>query len=78
MDIAFEKLKSILVDQLGCEEEDVTTDASLVDDLGADDFDLSKIISAVEKEFDIVILDSEAENLDTVGDFVDYITDCLA
>lgn len=69
----FEKVKSIVVDQLGVDESDVTLEASFVDDLGADSLDLVELIMGLETEFDLEIPDEEAEKIVTVGDAVNYI-----
>ena len=69
----FEKIKSVIVDQLGIDESAVTMDASFVDDLGADSLDIVELIMGLETEFDIEIPDEEAENITTVGDAVNYI-----
>lgn len=71
----FEKVKAIVVDQLGAEEADVTMEASFVDDLGADSLDVVELIMALEEEFDIEIPDEDAEKISTVGDAVAYIKD---
>jgi acyl carrier protein len=68
-----EKVKSIIVEQLGVDEEEVTPDASFVDDLGADSLDTVELVMAFEEEFGIEIPDEEAENLQTVGDAVRYL-----
>lgn len=69
----FEKVKTIVVDQLGVEEEEVTMQASLVDDLGADSLDLVELAMAVEEEFEIEIPDEDGEKLATIGGAVGYI-----
>ena len=69
----FEKVKAIVVDQLGVSEDEVTMEASFVDDLGADSLDVVEFVMEVEKEFDITIPDEEAAKLNTVGDAVKYI-----
>ncbi len=69
----FDKIKEIVVDQLGVEEEDVKMDASFIDDLGADSLDIVELIMALEEEFDLEIPDEEAEKIVTVGDVADYI-----
>lgn len=69
----FEKVKSVVVDQLGVDEADVTMDASFVDDLGADSLDIVELIMGLETEFDIEIPDEDAEKISTVGDAVNYI-----
>jgi len=69
----FEKIKNIIVEQLGAEEGNVTREAAFIDDLGADSLDIVELIMALEEEFDSEIPDSEAEKIKTVGDVVDYI-----
>ena len=69
----FEKIKNIIIEQLGVTETSVTTDASFIDDLGADSLDIVELIMALEEEFDIEIPDADAEKVVTVGDVVDYI-----
>lgn len=68
-----DKIKKIVVDQLGVDEEQVTLDASFVDDLGADSLDTVELIMAFEEEFDIEIPDEEAQKIKTVQDVIDYI-----
>ena len=72
MDI-FEKVKKIVVDQLGVDEDEVTPEASFVDDLGADSLDIVELVMAFEEEFDLEIPDEDAEKINTVGDVVDYL-----
>ena len=69
----FEKVKAIIVEQLGVTEATVTMEASFIDDLGADSLDIVELIMALEEEFDIEIPDADAEKVVTVGDVVDYI-----
>ena len=69
----FEKIKKIIVEQLGVEEDEITMESSFIDDLGADSLDIVELIMALEEEFDLEIPDSEAEKISTVGDIVDYI-----
>lgn len=69
----FEKVKSIIVEQLGVEEADVKMEASFIDDLGADSLDIVELIMALEEEFDLEIPDTEAEKISAVGDVVNYI-----
>ncbi|MCR4434413.1 MAG: acyl carrier protein [Clostridiales bacterium] len=69
----FEKVRKIIVEQLGVEEDDVTMESSFIDDLGADSLDIVELIMALEEEFDLEIPDSEAEKITTVGDAVEYI-----
>lgn len=71
--VVFEKVREIVVDQLGVEEDDVTMEASFIDDLGADSLDIVELIMALEEEFDLEIPDEEAEKISTVGDVVEYI-----
>ncbi|RCX20025.1 acyl carrier protein [Anaerobacterium chartisolvens] len=71
--MVLEKVKKIIAEQLGVEEEEVAMESSFIDDLGADSLDLVELIMALEEEFDIEIPDSEAEKITTVGDAVDYI-----
>lgn len=71
----FEKVKGIIVEQLGVTETSVTMEASFIDDLGADSLDIVELIMALEEEFDTEIPDSDAEKVVTVGDVVDYIKD---
>jgi acyl carrier protein len=68
-----EKVKKIIVDQLGVNAEDVVLEASFVDDLGADSLDIVELIMALEEEFDIEIPDGDAEKIATVNDAVEYI-----
>jgi len=74
----FEKVKGIIVEQLGVAETSVTTDSAFIDDLGADSLDIVELIMALEEEFDTEIPDSDAEKIVTVGDVVDYIKEHLA
>ena len=71
----FEKVKGIIVEQLGVTETSVTAEASFIDDLGADSLDIVELIMALEEEFDTEIPDEDAEKVVTVGDVVDYIKD---
>lgn len=67
------KVKSIIVDKLGVEESEVTTEASFTQDLGADSLDTVELIMEFEKEFNIAIPDEQAEKIQTVGEAVSYI-----
>jgi acyl carrier protein len=69
----FDKVKSVIVEQLNVEEDDVTEEASFVDDLGADSLDIVELVMALEEEFGVSIPDEEAENIKTVGDAVAFI-----
>ncbi|SET48921.1 acyl carrier protein [Thalassotalea agarivorans] len=69
-----ERVKKITVEQLGVSEDEVTTEASFVDDLGADSLDTVELVMALEEEFDTEIPDEEAEKITTVQAAIDYIT----
>lgn len=68
-----EKVKEIIVDQLGVDEKQVNSDASFIDDLGADSLDTVELVMALEEEFDIEIPDEDAEKIATVQNAIDYI-----
>ncbi|MFL5520002.1 MAG: acyl carrier protein [Gemmatimonadales bacterium] len=70
-----EKVKDIIVEELGVEREKLTSEASFMEDLGADSLDTVELVMAFEKEFDIDIPDEEAEKLRTVGDALKYLHD---
>ena len=72
-DEIFEKVKAIIVEQLGVAESAVNMEASFIDDLGADSLDIVELIMALEEEFDIEIPDADAEKVVVVGDVVEYI-----
>ena len=69
------KVKGIIVDKLGVDENEVTAEASFTNDLGADSLDTVELIMEFEKEFNIAIPDDQAEKIGTVGDAVTYIVD---
>jgi len=69
----YDRLKKIVVEQLGVEESEVNPEASFVDDLNADSLDLVELIMSLEEEFGMEISDEEAEKIRTVQDAVDYI-----
>ena len=71
----FDKVKEIIIEQLGVTESSITMEASFIDDLGADSLDIVELIMALEEEFDSEIPDSDAEKVVTVGDVVEYIKD---
>lgn len=71
----FDKVKEIIVEQLGVGEDSVNEESSFIEDLGADSLDIVELIMAIEEEFDIEIPDADAEKVVTVGDVVDYIKD---
>ena len=68
-----EKITEIIVEQLGVKAEEVTPEASFVDDLGADSLDTVELVMALEEEFGIEIPDEDAEKIQTVGDAIKYI-----
>ncbi|GET42594.1 acyl carrier protein [Microseira wollei] len=74
----FEKVKKIVVDQLGVEAADVKPEANFANDLGADSLDTVELVMALEEEFDIEIPDDAAETMMTVQQAVDYINDKVA
>jgi len=71
---SMDKIKKIIVDQLGVDESKIMEDSSFVDDLGADSLDIVELIMAFEEEFDMEIPDEEAEKIKTVGDAVKYLS----
>jgi acyl carrier protein len=73
MSTTFDKVKKIIVEQLGVDESEVTPEASITDDLGADSLDQVELVMAFETEFNIDIPDEEAEKIKTVGDAVKRI-----
>jgi acyl carrier protein len=69
----FEKVQAIVVEHLGCDEAEVTGNASFTDDLGADSLDVVELVMAFEEFFDLDISDAEAEKIKTVQQAVDYL-----
>ncbi len=69
----FEKLKDIIAEQLGVDGGEVTAEANIQDDLGADSLDVVDLITTIEDEFDLSIPDEAVEEIKTVGDIVSYI-----
>ena len=69
----FERVKNLVVEQLGVNEDQVTPEASFTEDLGADSLDVVELVMAVEEEFDLQIPDEDAEKIQTVADVVAYI-----
>jgi acyl carrier protein len=67
------RIKKVIADMLGVDDADMVPNASIVNDLGADDLDEVELIIALEEEFDIEIPDDEAEKLKTIGQVIDYI-----
>jgi acyl carrier protein len=72
------KLKAIVSDKLSISEDQITEEASFIDDLGADSLDTVELVMALEDEFDLDIPDEEAEKLTTVGKTLDYVLGTLA
>jgi acyl carrier protein len=70
-----EKVKAIIVEQLGVDESEVTPEAHFIDDLGADSLDTVELVMALEEEFGIEISDEDAEKIQTVGDVEKYINE---
>ena len=69
----FDRVKGIIIDTLGCEEEDVTLEANLFDDLGADSIDVIEIAVVLEEEFGLEISPEEAERLKTINSVIKYV-----
>jgi acyl carrier protein len=69
----FDKIKEIVVEQLGVSAEEVTLEASIIDDLGADSLDIVELVMAFEEEFGVEIPDEAAEKIATIGDIVNYL-----
>lgn len=68
-----ERVKNIIVEQLGIKKEQVTNEASFIDDLGADSLDTVELVMALEEEFNLEIPDEEAEKIQSVGQAIEYI-----
>ena len=77
MENVYESVIGIVVEELGVDPEEVTPEASFIDDLGADSLDVVELVMAFENEFDIEIPDEDAEKIKTVQDAVDYIEENL-
>lgn len=71
--MVFEKVKAILSEQFDVEEDSITLDTTIADDLGADSLDVVDLLMSIEDEFEIEIPDGEIENIKTVGELVKYI-----
>ncbi|MHB1399056.1 MAG: acyl carrier protein [Trichloromonadaceae bacterium] len=70
-----ERVKQIVAEQLGVDEDQVTNEASFMEDLGADSLDTVELVMALEEEFDIEISDEHAEKIQSVQDAIDYVTE---
>lgn len=68
-----DRVKKIVIEQLGVKEDEVKNDASFVDDLGADSLDTVELVMALEEEFDIEIKDEEAEKITTIQEAIDFV-----
>ena len=73
MNMIFDKIKELIVDQLGVDEDAVTAEANIQDDLGADSLDIVDLIQTIEDEYDLSIPDEAVEEIKTVNDIVNYI-----
>ena len=73
--MVFEKIRALLSEQLDIEEEDITMESKLAEDLGADSLDVVDLIMAIEDEFEVEVLDEDIEKVVTVGDIVNYVSD---
>ena len=71
--MVFEKLQGIIVEELGVEKEEVTLEAHINDDLGADSLDAVELVMAIEEEFDVEVSDEKAQEFKTVGQIVQFI-----
>ncbi len=69
----FEKIRDLIVEEVGVDEEQVTMDASFKNDLNIDSLDLFEMVMTLEEEFDVEIPSEDLENIDTVGDLISYI-----
>ncbi len=72
-DVIFEKLRDIIVEQLGVSKEEVTMESSIENDLGADSLDLVEIVMAIEEEFNFEVSEDDVDGIDTIGKAVEYI-----
>lgn len=73
--MVFEKVKAILSEQFDVEEDSITLESSITEDLGADSLDVVDLLMSIEDEFEVEVPDSKVENIKTVGDLVKYIED---
>ncbi|MBE6885879.1 MAG: acyl carrier protein [Oscillospiraceae bacterium] len=75
--MVFEKVKTIIADQLAIDEDSITMESNVIDDLGADSLDVVDVLSQLQDEFSVDVPDSEIENMKTIGDIVNYIENNL-
>lgn len=73
----FEKVKSLLAEQLELDESEIQLESSFVEDLGADSLDVVEMLMILEEEFNVTVPDEEAENFQTVKDVVDFLTESV-
>ncbi|SDL89838.1 acyl carrier protein [Halarsenatibacter silvermanii] len=73
----FEKVSDLIAEELAVGEDEITAEASFIDDLGADSLDVVELVMAIEEEFDLEIPDEDAEKIETVQDAVDYLENNL-
>ena len=71
--MVFDKVSEIIVDQLECEKDEVTMEASITEDLGADSLDVVDLVMSIEESFDVEIPDEDVEGIKTFGDMLKYI-----
>ena len=71
--MVFEKIRALLSEQLDIEEDEITMESKLAEDLGADSLDVVDLIMAIEDEFEVEVLDEDIEKVVTVGDMVNYV-----
>lgn len=71
--MVFEKIRAILCEQLDIEEDQITMESNIAEDLGADSLDVVDLVMSIEDEFDLEVPDDQVENIKTVGDVVNYI-----
>lgn len=77
LQMVFEKVKTIIADQLAIDEDSITMESNVIDDLGADSLDVVDVLSQLQDEFSVDVPDSEIENMKTIGDIVNYIENNL-
>jgi acyl carrier protein len=76
--MVLEKIKAIMAEQFDIEEDDITTETKIADDLGADSLDVVDLLMLIEDEFEVEIPDEEVDNISTVGDLISYIEKNMA